>query len=100
MDFDIQSAFLEGKLFRMNRSASENKRETRTESILQGGIEFAVCVLAVLVCASFSAKGLASSPDAAKLSSRPNILLVLVDDMGVMDTSVPFLLDEIGRAHV
>lgn len=30
-------------------------------------------------------------------SSRPNVVLFLVDDMGVMDTSVPFLTDESGR---
>ncbi|MFM7518503.1 MAG: sulfatase [Pirellula sp.] len=30
--------------------------------------------------------------------TRPNIMIVLVDDMGVMDTSVPFLLDEQGKA--
>jgi arylsulfatase A-like enzyme len=28
---------------------------------------------------------------------KPNILLMLVDDMGVMDTSVPFLTDEAGK---
>lgn len=31
-------------------------------------------------------------------SAKPNIMIVLVDDMGVMDTSVPFLLDEQGNA--
>jgi arylsulfatase A-like enzyme len=30
--------------------------------------------------------------------TRPNIMIVLVDDMGVMDTSVPFLLDDQGKA--
>ena len=29
---------------------------------------------------------------------RPNILLFLVDDMGVMDTSVPFLTNDGGEA--
>ena len=28
---------------------------------------------------------------------RPNIIVFLVDDMGLMDTSVPFLADESGR---
>lgn len=28
--------------------------------------------------------------------SRPNVLLVLIDDMGLMDTSVPFLADDAG----
>jgi len=30
-------------------------------------------------------------------ASPPNIVLMLVDDMGVMDTSVPFLTDSEGR---
>ena len=30
-------------------------------------------------------------------STRPNIVIFLVDDMGVMDTSLPFLTDEAGR---
>lgn len=30
-------------------------------------------------------------------TTRPNIVVFLVDDMGVMDTSVPFLLDENGN---
>jgi len=45
-------------------------------------------VLGALSLASVSV-GLAKAP-------RPNILLFLVDDMGVMDTSVPFLVDEKG----
>ena len=30
---------------------------------------------------------------------RPNIILFLVDDMGVMDTSVPFLTDANGQVQ-
>lgn len=30
-------------------------------------------------------------------SDRPNILVFLVDDMGAMDTSVPFMADDKGR---
>ncbi len=30
-------------------------------------------------------------------SERPNVVVFLVDDMGVMDTSVPFLTDEAGK---
>ncbi len=36
-----------------------------------------------------------SSSHAAQ--SKPNIIVMLVDDMGVMDTSVPFLTDETGK---
>ena len=32
----------------------------------------------------------------ARGDDRPNILLFLVDDMGVMDTSVPFLVNSAG----
>ena len=35
-----------------------------------------------------------SNLSAAKL---PNIMVFLIDDMGVMDTSVPFLTDEDGK---
>lgn len=37
-----------------------------------------------------------SAADAAP-ATRPNIVVFLVDDMGVMDTSVPFLTDEKGQ---
>lgn len=36
--------------------------------------------------------------DAAAKPSQPNIVVFLVDDMGVMDTSVPFLTDKNGKA--
>ena len=39
--------------------------------------------------------GIASASLSA--AERPNIVVFLVDDMGVMDTSVPFLTDEAGR---
>ncbi|HWB00088.1 MAG TPA: sulfatase-like hydrolase/transferase [Pirellulales bacterium] len=34
---------------------------------------------------------------AAPTSTQPNIVVFLIDDMGVMDTSVPFLTDESGK---
>ena len=37
--------------------------------------------------------GLALAGTAVQAQERPNIVLFLVDDMGVMDTSVPFLTD-------
>ena len=36
--------------------------------------------------------------DADRTSATPNIVVFLVDDMGVMDTSVPFLTDDQGNA--
>ena len=30
-------------------------------------------------------------------AERPNILIVLIDDMGAMDTSVPFITDAAGK---
>lgn len=36
----------------------------------------------------------------AQAAERPNVVLVLVDDLGVMDSSVPFLVNEQGRPVV
>ena len=35
----------------------------------------------------------------ASAQERPNIIVFLVDDMGLMDTSVPFVTDENGNAQ-
>lgn len=39
-----------------------------------------------------------ASGDRKSAARKPNVMVFLVDDMGVMDTSVPFLTDEQGRA--
>jgi hypothetical protein len=44
-----------------------------------------LCAVGVLVASSQTAP------------SQPNIIIFLVDDMGVMDTSLPFLTDEAGK---
>ncbi|CAA6689934.1 N-acetylgalactosamine-6-sulfatase [Lentimonas sp. CC19] len=36
----------------------------------------------------------------ARAENKPNIIVFLVDDMGVMDTSVPFLTDDAGTPVV
>ncbi|MFO0939231.1 MAG: sulfatase [Pirellulales bacterium] len=38
-----------------------------------------------------------SSLERASAADRPNVIVMLVDDMGIMDTSVPMLLEEQGR---
>jgi len=48
------------------------------------------CLLVLL------ALGLAA-PTASAAPAPPNLVIMLVDDMGIMDTSVPFLTDEAGR---
>ncbi|MEL6107070.1 MAG: sulfatase-like hydrolase/transferase [Planctomycetota bacterium] len=42
--------------------------------------------------------GLAPTELRAENAKKPNIMVFLIDDMGVMDTSVPFLTDESGNA--
>ena len=37
------------------------------------------------------------SLSAVQAQERPNIIVFLVDDMGLMDTSVPFLTDDAGQ---
>jgi arylsulfatase A-like enzyme len=49
-------------------------------------------VLVALVFAQCSRLGAAEA-----VPARPNVVVFLVDDMGVMDTSVPFLTDQAGR---
>ena len=44
-----------------------------------------LALLSVLCCGSLEA------------ADKPNIVVFLVDDMGVMDTSVPFLTDKAGK---
>ena len=49
---------------------------------------FVACLIGVLFAPLFNQNASAS---------QPNIMVFLVDDMGVMDTSVPFLTDESGQ---
>lgn len=49
---------------------------------------FSLCMMAVLLCHATTASAEAT---------RPNVVVFLVDDMGVMDTSVPFLTDASGQ---
>ena len=54
----------------------------------------------VLACLGVLAHGSCSPVKKNRLhleENRPNIMVFLVDDMGVMDTSVPFLTDDAGK---
>ena len=56
--------------------------------------------LATLLCTFGITTWCVSISDAAEqpnIAERPNIMVFLVDDMGVMDTSVPFLTDQDGK---
>ena len=51
-----------------------------------------------VICATVLLLALPAMMDAAeKNRDRPNVVIFLVDDMGVMDTSVPFLTDASGQ---
>ena len=54
--------------------------------ILMAGFAAAVAIWALAACEVAAAE-----------SGKPNIVLFLVDDMGLMDTSVPMLVDEKGK---
>jgi arylsulfatase A-like enzyme len=58
-------------------------------STLSRSIPFVLAFLAIVTLGSVDAS--------SREVMRPNIVLMLVDDMGVMDTSVPFLTDETGQ---
>jgi hypothetical protein len=56
-----------------------------------------------ILVAAYALAGAMCTPLMAEVptpSAKPNIILFLVDDMGVMDTSVPFLTDEDGKTVV
>ncbi|MEQ9407590.1 MAG: sulfatase-like hydrolase/transferase [Fuerstiella sp.] len=50
-----------------------------------------LCTVLMLLIPTFAAPG-------SQAADQPNIVIFLVDDMGVMDTSVPFLTDADGKA--
>ncbi len=54
-------------------------------------IEFSIFALLSLLC-------ITSCNSPAKENTPPNIIIFLVDDMGLMDTSVPFLIDSNGNS--
>jgi hypothetical protein len=55
------------------------------------GHTLAACAVALLLAPPASISAAETNRD------KPNIVIFLVDDMGVMDTSVPFLTDASGR---
>ena len=52
----------------------------------------------LLPCLAFGFAGCQNNDSQTETASRPNVVVFLVDDMGVMDTSLPFLTDENGQA--
>jgi arylsulfatase A-like enzyme len=54
-------------------------------------MKLGIITLTCLCCCATAANSPAAAPP------RPNIIVFLVDDMGIMDTSVPFLTDKEGR---
>lgn len=54
-------------------------------------------IVASLIQMAFLAAALSSAFAQAAVPSRPNVVVFLIDDMGIMDTSLPFLTDEAGR---
>ncbi|MFN3191473.1 MAG: sulfatase [Aureliella sp.] len=54
--------------------------------------------LVAVICSLWALVGaVRGSEPSSKAASRPNVVVFLVDDMGVMDTSVPFLTDALGN---
>jgi arylsulfatase A-like enzyme len=76
-----------------------NRQNLQISSILLAGVDnmkirpIVVVALAVLLAVA----GGAAAAEAHVAAAPPNIVVFLVDDMGVMDTSVPFLTDAAGE---
>lgn len=62
----------------------------RQNNRINKGILFLFVLTTVMSCNLFKTK--------EKLDERPNVIVFLVDDMGLMDTSVPFLTDANGKS--
>lgn len=62
----------------------------RQNNRINKGIVFLFVLTTLMSCNLFKTK--------EKLDKRPNVILFLVDDMGLMDTSVPFLTDTNGNS--
>lgn len=60
---------------------------------------FAAACIALFVIANSLSQPTVMAQDSAKppADSRPNMVVMLIDDMGIMDTSVPFLTDGAGN---
>ncbi len=55
------------------------------------------CLVACAIGLTFFVTVFIHVPNGIAADVRPNIVLMLVDDMGMMDTSLPFLTDEAGQ---
>jgi arylsulfatase A-like enzyme len=68
---------------------------------------FILLFISTILLSVVQVPGFAASPqktsvnlnaDKSNNTDKPNIVIMLVDDMGVMDTSLPFLTNEVGKA--
>ncbi len=59
------------------------------------GLIVAIGASVSLMATVFAAESAATKGNSS--ANKPNVIVFLVDDMGVMDTSVPFLTDEAGK---
>ncbi|MFN7737081.1 MAG: sulfatase [Pirellula sp.] len=58
---------------------------------------FLMAFLVLSMALSCLGMGVLWGKESLRETRGPNVVVFLIDDMGVMDTSVPFLLDEVGR---
>jgi len=55
-------------------------------------------IATILTILAIGFQGFSAKLSHAETNERPNIMVFLVDDMGLMDTSLPFLTDSDGNA--
>lgn len=74
----------------VHHMAKQNYNQKIMETNIRLKIIFSIFALLSLVC-------ITSCTSTLKENTSPNIIIFLVDDMGLMDTSVPFLTDSNGN---
>ncbi|MBX3421495.1 MAG: sulfatase [Pirellulaceae bacterium] len=72
-----------------DRERIEVNRQAKRHCYAAAGVCRLLLIIVLIDCTASSSSGESGAPRL----SKPNIVLFLVDDMGIMDTSVPFLTD-------